>query len=132
VFESDETFTVIGDDRGMEFLDLGMGGPGNIGTYDEVLYAATSPDSWEVGERVGQAHAFFVVTPDGHAMVTLTLEFDGDEGPTDSLTAHGALGREGPDFRTGVLTVGGGTGRMKHRTGQLRVESRNPHKYSFS
>jgi Dirigent-like protein len=129
VIDSDAAFTVIGDEGGKEFLDLGVGGAGNIGTYDEILYEAVSPDSWEKGDEVGRAHAFFVITPNDHAVVTITLHF-GDDESDDSLTAHGALPRDGNDVGRGVLSVAGGTGRFKNRGGQLRVDVMNPHKYS--
>jgi hypothetical protein len=133
VIEVDGTFTVIGDLADKEFLDLGMGGAGNIGTFDEVLYEAVSPDSWDKGEEVGRAHGFFVITPGDHAVVVLTLAFGegGDEeGSLDSVTAQGSLPRDGDDVGTGVLTLAGGTGRFKGRTGQVRVDVMNPHKYT--
>jgi hypothetical protein len=131
VIGDEGTFTVIGDLADKEFLDLGMGGAGNIGTFDEVLYEA-SPDSWDKGEEVGRAHGFFVITPGDRAVVVVTLAFgDEDEGSMDSLTAQGTLPRSGDDVGEGVLTVPGGTGRFKGRSGQLRVEVMNPHKYTI-
>lgn len=124
---SDESFTVIGDIQGEELIDLGMGGVGNIGTFDEVLYEGLDPDSWERGEVVGSAHAMFVTTPSRQAVFTITLRF-GEEDSEDSLTASGLLPYEG-GVRDGIVAVMGGTGAHKNRGGQLRVEVQNPHKY---
>jgi hypothetical protein len=46
------------------------------------------------------------------------------------VTAQGSLPRDGDDDGTGVLTLAGGTGRFKGRTGQVRVDVMNPHKYT--
>ena len=129
MIEANETFTVIGDDGAKEFLDLGIGGAGNIGTFHELLYEASSPDSWEKGDLVGRAYGVFVITPNDHAVVTLTLHF-GDDESIDSITAQGALPRSGDDVGKGVLTVAGGTGMFKNRGGQLHVDVMNPHKYT--
>jgi hypothetical protein len=121
-------FTVIGDVQAEELVDLGMGGAGNIGTFDEVLYEAVSDDSWDTGEEIGSAHALFVITPSGHAVFTITLRF-GDEESEDSLTASGSLPYD-DGIRDGVITLMGGTGGYKNRGGQLRVQVKNPHKYT--
>jgi hypothetical protein len=128
VSPSEGPFTVIGDIQAEELVDLGMGGAGNIGTFDEVLYEAVSDDSWETGEQVGSAHALFVITPSGHAVFTITLRF-GDEDSEDSLTASGSLPYD-DGIRDGVITLTGGTGSQKNRGGQLRVQVMNPHKYT--
>jgi X-X-X-Leu-X-X-Gly heptad repeat protein len=128
VSPSEGPFTVIGDVQAEELVDLGMGGAGNIGTFDEVLYEAVSDDSWETGEEVGSAHALYVITPSGHAIFTITLRF-GDEDSEDSLTASGSLPYE-EGIRDGVVTLAGGTGSLKNRVGQLRVQVKNPHKYT--
>jgi hypothetical protein len=128
VIQGEGSFTVIGDIQGEELVDLGMGGAGNIGTFDEVLFEAVSPDSWDRGEEVGSAHALFVITPSGHAVFNITLRF-GAEDAEDSLTAAGVLPYD-DGIRDGVVTVTGGTGRFKNRGGQLRVLVKNPHKYS--
>jgi hypothetical protein len=128
VSPSEGPFTVIGDIQAEELVDLGMGGAGNIGTFDEVLYEAVSDDSWETGEQVGSAHALFVITPSGHAVFTITLRF-GDEDSEDSLTASGSLPYD-DGIRDGVITLSGGTGSQKNRGGQLRVRVKNPHKYT--
>jgi len=127
VIQSEGSFSVIGDIQGEELVDLRMGGAGNIGTFDEVLFEAISPDSWDRGKEVGSAHAVFVITPSGHAVFTITLRF-GDEDSEDSLTASGSLPYDG-GLRDGVVTVTGGTGSFKNRGGQLRVLVKNPHKY---
>jgi hypothetical protein len=121
-------FTVIGDVQAEELVDLGMGGAGNIGTFDEVLYEAVSDDSWDAGEEIGSAQALFVITPSGHAVFTITLRF-GDEESEDSLTASGSLPYD-DGIRDGVITLMGGTGGYKNRGGQLRVQVKNPHKYT--
>jgi len=127
VVQSEGSFTVIGDIQAEELIDLGMGGAGNIGTFDEVLFEAVSPDSWDAGDQVGSGHAVFVITPGGHAIFTITLRF-GDEDSEDSLTASGVLPHDG-GVRDGVLALTGGTGSFKNRGGQLRVLVKNPHKY---
>lgn len=127
MIESDGAFTMIGDIQAEELFDVGVGGAGNIGTYDEVLYEAADADSWDRGEPVGSAHALFVVTPSGHAIFNITLRF-GDEDSEDSLTASGVLPYE-DGVRDGVVTVMGGTGGFKNEGGQLRIEVVNPHKY---
>jgi hypothetical protein len=126
VFQDEGSFTVIGDTQAEELVDLGMGGAGNIGTFDEVLFEAVSPDSWETGEEVGSAHALYVVTPSGHAVFNISVHF----GEEDSMTAAGSLPYD-DGIRDGVVTVTGGTGRFKNRRGQVRVAVKNPHKYSF-
>jgi hypothetical protein len=128
VVQGEGSFTVIGDIQGEELVDLGMGGAGNIGTFDEVLSEADPPDSWNRGEEIGSAHALFVITPSGRAVFNITLHF-GDEDSEDSLTASGVLPYD-DGIRDGVVTVTGGTGRFKNRGGQLRVQVNNPHKYS--
>jgi hypothetical protein len=128
VSSSEGPFTVIGDVQAEELVDLGMGGAGNIGTFDEVLYEAVSDDSWDTGEEIGSAHAMFVITPSGHAVFTITLRF-GDEDSEDSLTASGSLPYD-DGIRDGVITLTGGTGSQKNRGGQLRVQVKNPHKYT--
>jgi hypothetical protein len=128
VFQSEGSFSVIGDVQGEELVDLGIGGAGNIGTFDEVLFEAVSPDSWDKGEQVGSAHALYVITPSGRAIFNISLRF-GDDGSEDSLTAAGSLPYDG-GLRDGVVTVTGGTGRFKDRGGQLRVQVKNPHKYT--
>jgi Dirigent-like protein len=130
VIPSEGGFTVIGDTQGEELVDLGMGGAGNIGTFDEVLYEAVSDDSWDTGEEVGSAQAMFVITPSGRAVFTITLRF-GDEDSEDSLTASGSLPYD-DGIRDGVVTLVGGTGTFKNRGGQLRVQVKNPKKYSVS
>lgn len=125
MIESEETFVLIGEVRGEEqLIDFERGGAGNIGTYDEVLFEG-SRDSWDKGSEVGSAHAMYVLTPSGRAVFNITLAL-GDE---DSVTAAGVLPHDG-GIRDGVITVTGGTGRFKDRRGQLRVEWKNPHKYS--
>jgi hypothetical protein len=128
VVQGEGSFTVIGDIQGEELVDLGMGGAGNIGTFDEVLSEAVPADSWNRGEEIGSAHALFVITPSGRAVFNITLRF-GDEDSEDSLTASGVLPYE-DGIRDGVVTVTGGTGPFKNRGGQLRVQVNNPHKYS--
>jgi hypothetical protein len=128
VVQGEGSFTVIGDIQGEELVDLGMGGAGNIGTFDEVLSEAVPADSWNRGEEIGSAHALFVITPSGRAVFNITLHF-GDEDSEDSLTASGVLPYD-DGIRDGVVTVTGGTGRFKNRGGQLRVQVNNPHKYS--
>jgi hypothetical protein len=128
VVQGEGSFTVIGDIQGEELVDLGMGGAGNIGTFDEMLSEAVPPDSWNRGEEIGSAHALFVITPSGRAVFNITLHF-GDEDSEDSLTASGVLPYD-DGIRDGVVTVTGGTGRFKNRGGQLRVQVNNPHKYS--
>jgi hypothetical protein len=129
VIESEGSFTVIGETQGEEKLvDQGMGGAGDIGTFDEDLFEALSPDSWDEGDRVGSAHAMYVRTPSGHAVFNITLRF-GDESSEDSLTAAGSLPYD-DGLRDGVVTVTGGTGRFKDRGGQLQVRVKNPHKYT--
>ena len=129
MIQGEGSFTVIGDIQGEELVDLGLGGAGNIGTYDEVLFEGLAPDSWDRGEIVGSGHALFVITPSGRAIFTITLRFGGDDSE-DSLTASGVLPYEG-GVRDGVVTVMGGTGSFKNRRGQLRVHVKNPHKYRF-
>ncbi len=129
MIQGEDSFTVIGDIQGEELVDLGIGGAGNIGTFDEVLFEAASPESWDKGKEVGSAHALFVITPSGHAVFTITLRF-GDEDSEESMTASGLLPYDG-GVRGGVVSVTGGTGSMKNRSGQLRVEVMNPHKYIF-
>jgi hypothetical protein len=126
---SDESFTVIGDIQREDLVDLGMGGAGKVGTFDEVLYEGPDPDSWERGQVIGSAHALFVTTASGQAVLTITLRF-GDEGSEDSLTASGLLPYD-EGVGDGILAVVGGTGGHKNRGGQLRVEVQNPHKYRF-
>ncbi len=130
MIDTESSFTVIGDEASKESLDLGVGGAGNVSTFDEILYEAVSPDSWEKGPQVGWLHGLFVNTPSDHAVVFVTLHFGEDDDPTDSLTAQGTLPRQGNEIGHGVLTVAGGTGRFKNRGGQLRVEVKNPHKYT--
>jgi hypothetical protein len=127
VIYEESSFTVIGDVRGEELIDLGMGGAGNIGIFDEALFAEVDPDSWDQGEEVGSAHSLFVITPSGHAIATITLRF-GDEGSEDSLTASGVLPHDG-GLRGGVVPITGGSGSLKNRGGQLRLIVKNPHKY---
>jgi hypothetical protein len=123
----DETFVLLGfgDEDRQEVVDLGQGGPGNVGSFDEELYEPVSEDSWDPGERVGSVDGVYVVTPSGRAVVTLTMRFDGD----DSLTATGSLRHEEGRARDGVMSITGGTGRFTGRRGELSVEFRNPHKY---
>jgi hypothetical protein len=70
----------------------------------------------------------FVITPSGRAVCNITLRL-GDEGSEDSLNASGSLPYDG-GLRDGVVTITGGTGRFKNRGGQLRVQVKNPHKYT--
>lgn len=127
MIQSEGSFTVIGEIQAEELVDLGVGGAGNIGTFDEVLFETVSPDSWDTGEEVGAAHALFVITPSGRAVFTITLRF-GDEDSEDSVTASGVLPYD-DGVRDGVVSVTGGTGNFKNRSGQLRVQVKNPHKY---
>ena len=129
MIQNEGSFTVIGDTRAEELVDLGIGGAGNIGTYDETLYEAVSPESWDVGEEVGSAHAMFVITPSGRAVVSITFKFGGDDSE-DSVTASGLLPYDS-GVGGGVVSVTGGTGRFRNRGGQLRVQVKNPHKYIF-
>lgn len=129
MIQSEGSFTVIGDIQAEELVDLGVGGAGNIGTFDEVLFEAVSPDSWDTGEEVGSAHALFVITPSGRAVFTITLRF-GEEDSEDSVTASGVLPYD-DGIRDGVVSVTGGTGGFKNRSGQLRVQVKNPHKYTI-
>ncbi len=129
MIQGEGSFTVIGDVRAEELVDLGIGGAGNIGTFDEVLFEAASPGSWDRGEEIGSAHALYVITPGGHAVFNITLRFGGEDSE-DSLSASGLLRYDG-GVRDGVVSVTGGTGSMKNRSGQLRVEVKNPHKYTI-
>lgn len=130
MIQGEDTFTVIGDIQAEELIDLGRGGAGNIGTFDEILFEAVSPDSWDRGEEVGSAHALFVITPSGHAVFNITLRF-GEQDAEDSLTAAGTLPYD-DGIRDGVVSVTGGTGRFRNRSGELRVKVQNPHKYIVS
>ncbi len=132
-----DTFTLIGVEEGEELADVGLGGPGNIGAFDEVLYAAADPDdpdSWETRGRVGVLNAIYVLTPSGRAVVNLAMRFD--DGDQHTLTATGSLeydaSSDKPGVRRGAMSITGGTGRFKGRGGEIHVEHRNPHKYSVT
>jgi hypothetical protein len=67
----------------------------------------------------------FVLTPNGRALTTITLEFqDGS-----MLVAAGSLPFDS-SIGDGVLAVTGRTGNLERAHAKLRVEVNNPKKYS--
>lgn len=111
----------IGDNE--EIVGPG-GGAGSIAVFDQDLFEGQAA-SWERGEPVGSAHGVFVLTPNGTALTTITLEFQ--DGST--LVAAGSLPFES-SIGDGVLAVTGRTGKLENAHARLRVEVSNPKKYS--
>jgi hypothetical protein len=114
----------IGDD---EKIEGPTDGPVSIAVFDQNLYEAQA-ESWDRGGKVGSAHGVFVLTPNGKALTTITLEFqDGS-----MLVATGSLPFEASasSIGDGVLAVIGRTGKLQNAHARLRVEVSNPKKYS--
>jgi hypothetical protein len=111
----------IGDNE--EIVGPG-GGAGSIAVFDQDLFEG-HVDSWDRGKPVGSAHGVFVLTPNGRALTTITLEFQ--DGST--LVAAGSLPFDS-SIGDGVLAVTGRTGNLERAHAKLRVEVNNPKKYS--
>jgi hypothetical protein len=111
----------IGDNE--EIVGPG-GGAGSIAVFDQDLFAGHA-ESWDRGDPVGSAHGVFVLTPNGTALTTITLEFN--DGST--LVAVGSLPFES-SIGDGVLAVTGRTGNLERAHARLRVEVSNPKRYS--
>jgi hypothetical protein len=111
----------IGD---KEVIEPPKGGAGSVGVFDQELFEG-QVDSWKPGKLVGSAHGVFVLTPNGTAHTTITLEFQ--DGST--LVATGSLPYKS-SIGDGVLAVTGRTGNLENAHARLRVEVSNPKKYS--
>jgi hypothetical protein len=104
------------------------GEPGSIGVFDEALYEGQDlAGSFDRGdEEVGRARGVFVVLSDKKsALTTITLEFNDGS----SLVAAGSL-PFGSSIKDGVLAVTGRTGTLGNALPRLKVEVKNPKKYS--
>jgi hypothetical protein len=113
----------IGDNE--EIVGPG-GGAGSIGVFDQDLFEGKAEaGNFERGNPVGSAHGVFILTPNGTALTTITLEFQ--DGST--LVATGSLPFES-SIGDGVLAVTGRTGKLENAYPRLRVEVSNPKKYS--
>jgi hypothetical protein len=110
----------IGDD---EKIEGPTDGPVSIAVFDQNLYEGQA-ESWDRGGKVGSAHGVFVLTPNGRALTTITLEFQ--DGST--LVAAGSLPFDST-IGDGVLAVTGRTGKLVNAHARLRVEVSNPKKY---
>jgi len=110
----------IGDD---EKIEGPTDGPVSIAVIDQNLYEGQA-ESWDRGGKVGSAHGVFVLTPNGRALTTITLEFQ--DGST--LVAAGSLPFDST-IGDGVLAVTGRTGKLVNAHARLRVEVSNPKKY---
>jgi hypothetical protein len=75
----------------------------------------------------GWAHGTVIATGHGRAICHVTFRF-GDE---HSIVAHGVLPSVGKSIGNGYLAVTGGTGQFTGATGTMRVETRNPKRWSF-
>ena len=106
------------------------GGAGSIAVFDQDLFEGQAA-SWDRGEPVGSAHGVFVLTPNGTALTTITLEFP--DGSTlvaaGSLPYKPSIGDDKSSIGDGVLAVTGRTGKLENAHARLRVEVRNPKKY---
>jgi hypothetical protein len=119
-------FTLIGEDREQTPMDLSAAEPAEVVVFDQTLFLEGDVP-WEKGDEVGVMHGVAVVTHGGKAICNLIFRFD-DE---DSITAGGVLPAETVSVGAGVITVGGGTGKYRGLSGQVRIETRNPKRYGF-
>jgi hypothetical protein len=107
------------------------GGAGSVAVFDQELFEGQAA-SFEPGKPVGSAHGVFVLTPNGTALTTITLDFqDGSTlVATGSLPYKPSIDNEKSSIGDGVLAVTGRTGNLENAHARLRVEVSNPKKYS--
>jgi len=118
-------FVVIAGDQLEETIDAGRGGPGDYVPFDETLYAG-SPDSWEPGAQIGSASGFTLRTPGPFVLYHVIL----DLGDGNSLVAAGRLPYD-TSPKAGVIPVTGSSGRYGNAGGRLKVEFKNPKRYTY-
>jgi hypothetical protein len=128
----EQTYVWLGMSMAEERIAFGPDAGATLATFEEELFEAEPPDSWDPGRRLGMLYVSYVVTPSG-TIANVQATFDVSEGyePGDTLVATGSLDFDG-DVRGGRLSVTGGTGRFRGARGEANVEQRNPHKYSVS
>lgn len=121
-------FTLVGEDMEGTRTDLTDAKPATVIPIDQdTYYEAEAP--FERGERAGWVHGTAVLTYRNQLVCQLTFSFESD--PEDSIVAHGVLPRDDGGIGAGHLAVTGGTGRFEKASGALKVETRNPKRYSF-
>lgn len=122
-------FTLVGNDIQEARPDLTDAGPAAVIGIDQELYVEEG-GPFEPGEHVGRAEGFAVLTHRERLVCHLTFSFERDE--DDTIEVHGVLPREGAGIGGGRLAITGGTGSFAKAAGSVRVETRNPKRYTFS
>jgi hypothetical protein len=121
-------FVIIGVDEEEAPSEVAQSGRRDMLPVSQRLFWESHED-WERGGEAGYAHGAFALTRRDKLVGSLTFTFEGEDG----LVAMGAIASDGANsFADGVLAVVGGTGALKGRTGEVRVEARNPKRYRIN
>jgi hypothetical protein len=129
MFESNDGFDIVGIDQLDDQDDgenLAPPARGDVNILTQELHL--DEGDFEPGaDVVGWAHGTVIATGHGRAICHITFRFEEEH----SIVAHGILPAEGRSIGSGYLAVTGGTGQFQGATGTMRVQTRNPKRWSF-